>query len=198
MNGSPIVHRDLRAAVLAVLLATLALGVAYPLALTAVGRLAVPGRAEGSTLRADGRIVGSRLIGQRQPRDARFFRERPSATGNDPSATAFSNLGPTSADLAGRLRAAAVAYVRRERPTSPGLTVATVPVDAVTTSASGVDPHISVRNATIQARRVAAARRLPLATVTRLVRAHTDHAFLGFAGEDGVDVLELNLALEAR
>ncbi|MTD46733.1 potassium-transporting ATPase subunit KdpC [Conexibacter sp. W3-3-2] len=190
--------KELRAAVVAIVVLTVLLGVGYPLAMTAVGQTVFPGKADGSLVERDDRVVGSSLIGQDHDGDPRFFQDRPSATGYAPSATFFNNLGPNSADLAAQLKEAAAAYLKRERPTSPGLTVGDIPPDAVTTSASGVDPHISPENAEIQARRVAAARGLPLATVMDLVADATDQAFLGFAGEDGVNVLELNLALEGR
>lgn len=189
--------RELRAAVVAIAVSTVVLGLGYPLAMTAVGQTVFPSRADGSLVRdADGRVVGSSLIGQDHEGDARFFQDRPSVTGYAPGATAFNNLGPNSRALADLLEENVAAYLEREGPTSPGLTAARIPPDAVTTSASGVDPHISPENAAIQARRVARARGLDAATLASLIDDHTDRAFLGFAGEDGVNVLELNIALE--
>lgn len=189
--------KELRVAIVAIAAFTMLLGLGYPLAMTAVGQTVFPSRADGSLVQRDGRVVGSTLIGQDHDGDRAFFQGRPSVTGYAPSATYFNNLGPNSQALADQLKEHVAAYLEREGPTSPGLTAARIPSDAVTTSASGVDPHISVANAEIQARRVAAARRLPVDAVLDLVEDHTDRAFLGFAGEDGVNVLELNLALEA-
>lgn len=185
---------ELRAAVAAVVLFTLLLGLAYPLAITGVAQLAWPGKADGSRLQRDGRTVGSRLIGQDFRGLPRYFQSRPSATGQDPSVTGASNLGPNSARLAALLRARTRAYLARERPYDPGLTAAAIPSDAVTASGSGVDPHISVANAAIQARRVAAVRGLPVAVVRRMVAGSTDGG--GLFGPQVVNVLALNLALD--
>lgn len=189
-------RRDLISSALAVLVLTVLLGLAYPLAMTGVAQLAFPHRADGSQVVRDGRVVGSTLIGQDFGGRPGYFQSRPSATGYDPSATFFSNRGPNDAEALGFYRRGLRAYLRRERPYVPGLTARRVPVDAVTTSASGVDPHISPANARLQAHRVAAVRRLPLARVDALIDAHTDGRFLGVAGEPGVNVLELNLALD--
>jgi K+-transporting ATPase ATPase C chain len=189
-------RRDLVSSVLAVLVLTVLLGLAYPLAMTGVAQVAFPNKADGSPVHRGGAVVGSRLIGQDFGGRRGYFQSRPSATAYDPSATAFSNRGPNSVEALGFYRRQARAYLRRERPFVPGLRVRDVPIDAVTTSASGVDPHISPRNARIQAHRVAAVRRLPLARVDALIAAHTDRRFLGIAGEPGVNVLELNLALD--
>jgi K+-transporting ATPase, c chain/Potassium-transporting ATPase A subunit len=110
--------------------------------------------------------------------------------------TFFSNLGPNQKDLADQAKANLDAYLALEHPYTPTLTAAGVPVDAVTTSASGVDPHISIDNARIQANRIAAVRNAPLARVLTLVRQHTDGRALGVLGEPGINVLELNLALD--
>jgi K+-transporting ATPase ATPase C chain len=128
--------------------------------------------------------------------DPAYFRPRPSATGYSATDTFFSNRGPNAASARRFYRDALAAYLALEGPYDRGLTKAGVPVDAVTTSASGVDPHISVADAAIQARRVAAVRRLPLARVRRLVAHDTDGRFLGVIGEPGVNVPELNLALD--
>jgi K+-transporting ATPase ATPase C chain len=189
-------RRDLRAAAVAVVTFTLLLGLAYPLVVTGISQLAFPGRANGSLIQRDGRVIGSRLLAQRITGE-RYFLPRPStATHYDAAATAFTNLGPNSRKARDTFRAALRAYLARERRYDRRLTAAQVPADAVTSSASGVDPQISPANAAIQARRVAAARRMPLAQVMALVRAHTDGRSLGVLGEPGVNVLELDLALD--
>jgi K+-transporting ATPase ATPase C chain len=191
-------RRDLVTSVLAILAVTAVFGLAYPLVVTGISQVAFPGRADGSLIHRDGRLVGSRLLAQ-DIRGNRYFLPRPStATRYDAAATAFTNLGPNSRRARDTFEASLAAYLRRERPYDPGLTAARVPVDAVTSSASGVDPQISVANARIQARRVAAVRHLPLARVMDLVHAHTDGRALGVLGEPGVNVLELDLALDER
>jgi K+-transporting ATPase ATPase C chain len=148
-------------------------------------------------MHVDGRFVGSRLIGQDFKADPRYFQARPStATSYNPAATAFTNLGPNSHKARDAFASSLHRYLALERRFDPGLNARDVPVDAVTSSASGVDPHISQANAAIQAHRVASVRRLPLATVARLIARHTDGRFLGVIGEPGVNVLELNLALD--
>ena len=124
--------------------------------------------------------------------------ERPSATSPayNGGGTTFANLGPTSPDLAKAVQKQAAAILKLEGPYNPGLTIHQIPVDAVTTSGSGVDPDISPAYAQLQARRVAAVRKLPLATVQRLIKANTDGRSLGFLGEPGVNVLTLNVALD--
>lgn len=189
--------RQLRSSLVAVIALTVLLGVAYPLAMTGVAQVLWPHQANGSRVERDGRLVGSTLIGQDFHGEARYFQSRPSASAEDPAATGASNLGPNSAALARQIRARLQAFLRRERPYDPGLTAAAVPADAVTASGSGVDPDISVANADIQAHRVAAARSLPLAAVMRLVAAHTEALAGGLFGPSAVDVLALNLALEA-
>jgi potassium-transporting ATPase KdpC subunit len=204
-------RRDLLTATIAVLAMTLVLGLAYPLLVTGVAQVAWSDKADGSQIMRDGKVVGSTLIGQpfvidtgrkdgdgnsiTKP-DPRYFQPRPSQTGYSPSATAFSNRGPNQASARFFYRDQLAAYLALERPYSPGLAARRVPVDAVTTSASGVDPHISEANAAIQARRVAAVRRLPIARVQALVDAHTDGRGLGLFGEPGVNVTTLNLALD--
>jgi len=210
-------RRDLIASALAVLVFTVVFGLAYPLATTGVAQVLFPNKADGSQVMRDGKVVGSRLIGQEfqkpvlgpdgKPKtdkdgnpilepDPRYFQSRPSATGYNPSVTFFNNLGPNQKDLRDLFRANLAAYLKRERPTSPGLRAKDVPVDAVTTSASGVDPHISQANARIQARRVARARNVSLTRVDQLIDDNTDDRALGFLGEPGVNVLDLNLALD--
>lgn len=184
-------RKDLHTAAVAVLVFSVLCGLAYPLAVTGVSQVLMPGRADGSLVRHDGRVVGSRLIGQDFGGRPGFFQTRPSATGNDPSATAFANKGPNQRSLARQQRRYARRYAQRER-----IPVDRVPIDAVTTSASNVDPHISLANARIQARRVATARRLPLARVLQLVDGSVDGRGLGVLGERGVNVVGLNLALE--
>lgn len=189
-------RRELATSALAVVVLTLLFGLAYPLASTGLAQLLFPGKADGSRVERDGRVVGSRLIAQDFEGDRSYFQPRPSATGYDPAGTYFNNLGPNQRELRDHLRGNLRAYLRRERPTTPGLAPDDVPVDAVTTSGSGVDPHISEANARIQARRVARARRLPLARVLELVDESTDGRAFGVLGERGVNVLELNLALD--
>jgi potassium-transporting ATPase KdpC subunit len=186
-------RRDMLIAVRAVLVFTVLLGLAYPLLTTAVSQLAMPGRADGSLITRGGRVVGSRLIGQDFAGRAGYFQTRPSVTGYNPAATFFNNRGPNQASLAVQQHRFAVDYAAREH-----IALAAVPADAATTSASGVDPHVSPRNARIQAIRVARARGLTVKRVLALVDEHTDGRGLGFAGEPGVDVLALNLALDAQ
>jgi K+-transporting ATPase ATPase C chain len=192
--------RELVTAAIAVLTLTVVLGLVYPLVMTGISQVAFPNKADGSQVKVDGKVVGSRLIGRpflrgKKP-DPRYFQPRPSQTDYSATATFFSNRGPNSAVGRFFYRDALASYLARERPYDRGLTAAKVPVDAVTTSASGVDPHISKANARIQARRVAAVRRLPLKRVDQLVADNTDGRFLGLFGEPGVNVLELNLALD--
>lgn len=189
-------RRDLVTSALAILAFTVVLGVAYPLATTGVSQLLFPNKADGSQVERAGKVVGSRLIGQDFRGRPRYFQSRPSATKYNPAGTFFNNLGPNQKALRDLFSKNLKAYLRRERPTSPGLDAAGVPADAVTTSGSGVDPDISRANARIQARRVARTRRLPLARVNALVAAKTDGRSLGFLGEPRVNVLELNLALD--
>jgi K+-transporting ATPase ATPase C chain len=172
---------------------TVLVGVAYPLAVTAVARLGFGHEAGGSIVEVDGTPVGSELIGQ--PFDGpEWFHPRPSAAGDgyDAGASSGSNLGPTSADLLASVEARVGAY-REVNGLPPE---AAVPADAVTASASGLDPHISVANARLQAPRVAASRGLDLQVVLDLVDAHTEHRPLGVLGDPGVNVVRLNIALE--
>ena len=210
-------RRDVISSALAVLVLTVMFGVVYPLAATGIAQVIFPGKADGSRVERDGELVGSKLIAQdfkrpvldRQgkPRtdadgnpvleaDPRYFQSRPSVTGYNPSVTFFNNLGPNNKELSQLFRDNLEAYIALERPYNGGLRASGVPVDAVTTTASGVDPHISEANARIQARRVAAVRQLPLARLLQLVDEHTDDRDLGVLGEPGVNVLELNLAVD--
>ena len=192
--------RQLRSAAVAIALFTVVLGLGYPLAITGVAQLAFPGASNGSKVTRDGRVVGSRLIAQAFARagspDPRYFQPRPSATGYSTTATAFANRGPNSVAARDFYRDALAAYLALERPHDPGLTAARVPVDAVTTSASGVDPQISLANARIQAHRVAAVRGIAPLASNALIAANTDGRFAAIAGEPGVNVLELNLAID--
>lgn len=189
--------RQLKSAVLAVIVLTVVLGLVYPLVITGLAEVLWPHQAGGSQIERQGRVIGSSLIGQDFRGDPRYFQSRPSATGQDPAVTSASNLGPNSARLAGEIRARVRAYVRRERPYDSGLTDADVPVDAVTTSGSGVDPDISLANATIQAHRVAAVRGFPMALVRTLIAQHEDGLPEDVFGPVSVNVLELNLALDS-
>jgi potassium-transporting ATPase KdpC subunit len=189
-------RRDLVTATIAIVFLTLLLGIAYPLVTTGVAQLVFPGASNGSEIEVDGKVVGSKLIGQDFKGLPRYFQGRPSATEYSGNVTYFNNLGPNSRELSDFFAEQLAAYLKRERPYDPGLRAEEVPVDAVTTSASGVDPHISEANARIQARRVAAVRDLPLSEVLGLVDEHTDGRFLALFGEPGVNVLELNLALD--
>lgn len=175
-------------------------GLAYPLLATGISQLVFPTQAEGSLVENDGRIVGSTLIGQ-QFVEPQYFHPRPSATvetgGTDASPynaaqSAGTNYGPTNAALISSVEGYAAAYREENGLPSDAL----VPVDAVTTSGSGLDPHISLANAEIQASRVAEARGVPEDEVRRLVEEHTEGRLLGLIGEPGVNVLELNLALD--
>ncbi len=187
--------RQLRPAVLAVAVFTVVTGVLYPLVVTAVSQVAFPGRADGSLIERDGVTVGSRLIGQTFT-SQRYFHSRPSVAGDgyDPTASSGSNLGPTNVDLLDAIAERVVAY----RATNELPAEVPVPVDAVTASASGLDPHISVANARLQAPRVAGARNVPLDVVLAEVDRATEHRPLGVLADPGVNVLVLNLALDAR
>ncbi len=190
-------RRTVVSSLLAIVLTTAFFGLAYPLVMTGFGQLAFRHQANGSLLERNGRVIGSKLAAQAFT-GAQYFHERPSATSPayDAGATTFSNLGPTNADLAKSVKAAAAAVLKLEGPYNPGLTVHDIPVDAVTTSGSGIDPDISPAYARLQSRRVAAVRHLPLATVQQLVTRYDHGRSWGFFGEPGVNVLELNLALD--
>jgi len=185
--------RQLRPAIVALAVFTVLLGIVYPLVTTAVAQVAFPHEADGSLIERDGVVVGSELIGQSFTAPE-YFHSRPSAAGAgyDGSASSGSNLGPLSPDLAAAVTERVAAY--REENGLPD-TVA-VPVDAVTASGSGLDPHISIENARLQAARVAAVRGLDVAEVDALIDDHTDGRSLWVLGEPGVNVLTLNLALD--
>lgn len=171
---------------------TVALGVAYPLAVTAFAQVAVEDRADGQLVEVDGEVVGSRLIAQQFTGDE-YFHPRPSAAGYDAAASSGSNLGPTNPELLHTV-ADRVADYRTLNDVPEGVRV---PVDAVTASGSGLDPHISPANAALQAPRVAAARGLDVEVVLELVDEHTARRPLGILGDDAVNVLDLNIALDA-
>lgn len=209
-------RRQLLPAIMMMVVFTVLTGIAYPLLVTGIAQAGFSDKANGSKVEVNGKVVGSKLLGQTftQPK---YFHGRPSAAGaaatgsdatdpnsakktipNDPKdlsqdISSGSNLGPTNPDFLAAVKERAAAY-RRENGLAPG---AEVPVDAVTASASGLDPHISVANARIQARRVARVRGIPRAEVNQLVDDHTDGRSLGFLGDPGVNVLELNVALDA-
>jgi len=187
---------DLRRGVVALALFTVITGLAYPLVVYGVGQLAFRDAANGSLVERDGKVVGSRLIGQSFS-DPRYFWGRPSAAGQDgydPTASGASNLGPTSRKLADTVAERLQALLKA----NPGKTAADVPAELVTASASGLDPDISPAAAEFQVERVAKARGLDPAALRRLVRAHTEGRVLGVLGEPRINVLELNLALDAE
>ncbi len=215
--------RDVVTSVIAIVVFTVLLGLVYPLAVTGVSQLAFSGNANGQQIHLAGKLVGSKIIGQNfgtpvlekngKPKevkgavvteaDPRYFQTRPSATeggADNAAASSFSNRGPNSTKTEEADAENVKAYLALN--TSPGkqpydaaLTVATIPVDAVTTSASGLDPEISKANAWIQAYRIAAVRGMSRATLDGEIARYTSGRGLGFSGEEGVNVLELNLAL---
>ena len=210
--------RDIISSAIGIVVLTILCGILYPLVVTGVSQVAFPGNANGQQIKVGGKLVGSQLIGQNFGVQAykdgkpemqngvpvtnpapRYFQTRPSATvpSNNAAATTFSNLGPNNTATEQQISSNIQAYIALNGRYYPGkLTAATVPVDAANSSASGIDPDVSVRNADIQAYRVAAVRHLPLATVMKLVSKYTGGRGLGFSGEPGVNVLELNLALD--
>jgi K+-transporting ATPase ATPase C chain len=163
--------------------------------MTGLSQIAFPNKANGSQVKVDGKVIGSKLIAK-PLRGARYFEPRPSQTKYSATGTFFSNRGPNSAVGEFFYRDALASYIDREKRYDPALTAAKVPVDAVTTSGSGVDPQISQANAGIQAHRIATVRHLPLGRVQQLIKANTTGRFLGVIGEPGVNVLGLNLALD--
>ncbi len=189
--------RALVSSLIATVVITLVFGFAFPLVMTGFAAVAFPTKAGGSLIKQNGTVVGSSLAAQGFTA-TKYFHERPSATSPayNAGATTFANLGPTNPQLAKNVNAAVAAILKLEGPYNPGLTKADIPVDAVTTSASGIDPDISPAYAQLQAHRIAAVRHLPLATVQNLIAQNTDGRSLGFFGEPGVNVLDLNLALD--
>jgi potassium-transporting ATPase KdpC subunit len=212
-------RRDVVTSAIAIVVFTVLLGLVYPLVITGVSQVAFPGNADGQRVYVSGKLVGSKIIGQNfgtavlekngkvrevkgavvtEP-DPRYFQTRPSATEGgayNAAASTFSNKGPNSVKTEEANAENIKSYLELNKPYDPGLTVAQIPVDAVNTSASGLDPEISQANAWIQAHRIAAVRRLSLARVNGLISKYTDSRGLGFSGEPGVNVLELNLALD--
>jgi K+-transporting ATPase ATPase C chain len=186
---------DVRAGVLATLLLAVVCCGVYPLVVWSIGQAVFPRQANGSLVLGEGGVVGSSLIAQTF-REPRYFHPRPSAAGDgyDATASGGTNLGPLSKKLIDAVEERVAAY-RRENGLPPN---ARVPVDAVTSSASGLDPDISVENALLQAGRVAAARGIPRDTVLRMVEAHTAARDLGIFGEHRVNVLMLNLDLDGK
>ena len=210
------IKRQLIPAVVSMVVLTLALGIIYPLLITGIGQLAFPGNSNGQQVHLDGKLIGSKEIGQQftdlvykngkvemsdgEPvttPDPRYFQTRPSGTvpADNAAATEFANLGPNDVATKQAIQANEKTYLTLNRPYDPGLTISKIPVDAVDTSASGIDPDISQANAWIQAHRIAAVRHLPLSTVMSLISKYTGGRGLGFSGEITVNVLELNLAL---
>ncbi|HEV2532871.1 potassium-transporting ATPase subunit KdpC [Phenylobacterium sp.] len=182
---------DIRPAIVATLFFTLLLGVGYPLLVTGIAKVAFPAQAEGSLVRLNGKVVGSALIAQGFAKPE-YLHPRASAAGNgyDPTSSGGTNLGPLNPDLAKHVKAAADGI----RAEAPGVAI---PADAVTTSASGLDPDVSPANAARQAARVAAARGVPLGTVRKVISDNTEGPWLGVFGQPHVNVLKTNLALDA-
>jgi K+-transporting ATPase ATPase C chain len=185
------VIRALRAVVVLGLLT----GLAYPLAITGIAQLTMSDKADGSLVRVDGQVVGSSSIGQLWDGEE-WFHGRPSSVDYDASTSSGSNLGPNSQSLSDLIAERVQAVLDLESPFTPGLTAADIPADLVTASASGLDPHISVAAAELQAPRIAQVRGLSLDQVRALIDEHTEGPALGFLGQERVNVLELNLALE--
>lgn len=190
--------RNLVRALIATVVFAVLTGLVYPLAITLVGEVAFHSKAEGSVVKTEGRAVGSSLIGQLWS-GPEWFYGRPSAISSpyDASTSSGSNLGPLSKALATAIEARVKAIVALEGPYHPGLTAAEIPVDLLTASASGLDPDITPAAAVFEAQRIAAVRHVSLERVLALIRAHTESRTLGFLGEPRVNVLELNLALQA-
>jgi K+-transporting ATPase ATPase C chain len=213
-------RRDIITSAIGILVLTLVLGILYPLVITGVSQVAFPGNANGQKLYVGHTLVGSKIIGQQfadvvtnpktgKPKldangnpvttpDPHYFQTRPSGTTppDNAAGTAFANYGPNSIVTEQALAANIESYIQLNGHYYPGgLTAAKIPVDAADTSASGIDPEISIANAEIQAYRIAAVRHLPMSTVRGLISKYTLGRGLGFSGEPGADVLELNLAL---
>jgi len=209
-------RREITASAIAAVTFTLLFGIVYPLLTTGVAQVLFPNKSDGSQIERDGKTVGSGLIAQNfqirkeipqnergkfgkkatKAPDPSYFQPRPSVTGYSGNVTYFNNLGPNNKELSQLFAANLEAYLDLEGEFTPGLSGGDVPVDAVTTSASGVDPHISIANARIQANRIAKVCGLPLDRVNELVDENTAGRALGVFGEAGVNVLELNLALD--
>ena len=186
------IAKNLIVAILMTVVTTLLLGVGYPLAVTGLAQVLFPDKANGQLIERGGKVIGSRIIGQGFSSPG-YFRSRASAagTGWDATSSGGTNLGPTNKKLVDAV-ASAVKDANKENPGAP------VPIDLVTSSASGLDPHISPAAAAFQVPRVARERGAGVADVQRLVDAHTEGRQLGFFGEPVVNVLELNLDLDAK
>ena len=212
-------RRDIVTSAIGIVVLTVLLGLVYPLVITGVSQVAFPGNANGQKVYVNGKLVGSKIIGQSfaspvigkngKPEekegelvtavDPRYFQSRPSATEGgayNAAASTFSNRGPNDKATEEADAENIKAYLELNKPDDPGLRTAQIPVDAVNTSASNLDPEISQANAWIQAHRIAAERGLSLGAVDGLIGKYTDGRGLGFSGEVGVNVLELNLALD--
>jgi len=187
--------RGFVSALRAVIVLGLLTGLVYPLVITGIAQLTMSDAADGSLIRVDGRVVGSSSIGQLWEGDE-WFHGRPSSIDYDASTSSGSNLGPTSQVLADLIEQRVRSILDLEGPYNPGLAVADIPVDLLTASASGLDPHISVAAAVLQAPRIAEVHGLSLERVLALIDDQTDGPALGFLGQERVNVLELNLALE--
>ena len=186
---------NLLRALRAVIVLGLLTGLLYPLAVTGIAQLTMGNKADGSLVRVDGRVVGSSSIGQLWDGDE-WFHGRPSAIDYDASTSSGSNLGPNSKELADEIAERARAILKLEEPYQQDATVADIPADLLTASASGLDPDISVAAAEFQAPRIAQVRGLSIEQVRMLIDEHTVGPALGFLGQEHVNVLELNLALE--
>ena len=186
--------KNLFTAILMTIVTTVLFGLIYPLAVTGIAQLAFPDKANGQLIkRSDGTIIGSRILGQPFTGPG-YFHSRPSAAGSagyDAGASSGSNLGPTNQKLLDRIKGD-VETLQAENPGKP------VPIDLVTTSASGLDPHISPAGAEFQVLRVARERGLSESEVRQIVNAHTEQRTFGFLGEPRVNVLELNLDLDNK
>jgi K+-transporting ATPase ATPase C chain len=212
-------RRDIVTSVIGIIVLTVLLGLVYPLVITGISQVAFPGNANGQKVYVNGKLVGSKIIGQSfkrpvlekngKPKEEeeeivteavpKYFQSRPSATEGgayNAAASTFSNRGPNDKATEEADAENIKEYLELNKPYDPGLTTAMIPVDAVNTSASNLDPEISPANARIQAHRVAAKRQVTLSVVDGLISKYTDSRGLGFSGEPGVNVLELNLALD--
>lgn len=216
-------QRDIVTSIIAIVVFTVLLGLVYPFAIEGASQVAFPGDANGQRIYLKGQLIGSRIIGQNfgapvlerdgkvkeekgvivTEADRRYFQGRPSGTkpAYNAAESTFTNLGPNSVRTKEAFEESIKGYLAlntapNKRAYDPGLTVAKIPVDAVNSSGSGLDPEISEANAHIQAYRVAAVRHLSLGIVDALISKYTSGRGLGFSGEPGVNVLELNLALD--